>query len=251
MQLKRDYGNNGMQDSQEYAMTVMRKMQETYNPHKSSVSIYIHRFDKWRRVHQRITNYGDQVYLDLFGAFCISSLQIRPHEWSDLKSKGYPIFETLRQAAQRVPQSLSNLNRRGMNANILPDDLNIRPGDLDSLQSIKNKFNIEFAKTIRGYLAKRGKPPNDNKLTLLARQVTRNQGITKRGDDDRENLTVPAALWKMLEPHIQRQINIARKHLQEMAKNQKDPNSSGDAKEQGFSKQYTPEDAIKANLSIP
>ena len=36
-----------------------------------------------------------------------------------------------------------------------------------------------------------------------------------------------------------------------MAKNQKYPNSLGDAKEKGFSKQYTPEDAIKANLAIP
>ena len=106
-------------------MIVMRKMQETYNPHKSSVLIYIDCFDKWRRVHQRITNQDDQVYLDLFGAFCISLLQIRPHKWIDLKSKGYPIFEILRQAAQRVPQSLSDLNHQGMNANILPDDLNI------------------------------------------------------------------------------------------------------------------------------
>ena len=47
MQLKHDYGNNGMQDSQEYAMTVMRNMQEPYNPHKSSVLIYINRFDRW------------------------------------------------------------------------------------------------------------------------------------------------------------------------------------------------------------
>ena len=36
-----------------------------------------------------------------------------------------------------------------------------------------------------------------------------------------------------------------------MAKNQKDPNSLGDAKEKGFSMQYTQEDAIKANLALP
>ena len=36
-----------------------------------------------------------------------------------------------------------------------------------------------------------------------------------------------------------------------MAKNKKDPNSLEDTKEKGFSKQYTPEDAIKANLAIP
>ena len=34
-----------------------------------------------------------------------------------------------------------------------------------------------------------------------------------------------------------------------MAKNKKDPNSLEDTKEKGFSKQYTPEDAIKANLA--
>ena len=209
MQLKRDYGNNGMQDSQEYAMTVMRKMQEPYNPHKSSVLIYIDCFDKWRHVHQRITNQHNQVCLDLFGAFCISLLQIRPHECSDLESKGYLIFNTLRQAAQRVPTSLINLNHQGMSLNIQPEDLNIQPGDLYLLKEVKNKFNTEFVRTICGYLAKKGQPPNDHKLTLLVRQVTRKQGITKHGEVDRENYTVPTALWKMLEPHIQQQINIA------------------------------------------
>ena len=36
MQLMRDYGNNGMQDSKEYAFTVLQKLQEAYNPHKAS-----------------------------------------------------------------------------------------------------------------------------------------------------------------------------------------------------------------------
>ena len=100
-----------------------------------------------------------------------------------------------------------------MSVNIQPDDLNIQPGDLDLLQAVKNKFNTEFVRTICGYLAKKGQPPNEQKLTLLTCQVTRKQGITKRGEDDRENYTIPTALWKMLEPHIQRQINIAQKHL--------------------------------------
>ena len=39
----------------------------------------------------------------------------------------------------------------------------------------------------------------------------------------------------MLEPHIQEQINIAWKHLQEMKKNKKDKNSADDKKEKVFS----------------
>ena len=45
--------------------------------------------------------------------------------------------------------------------------------------------------------------------------------LTKKGDDDRENLTIPKAIWDHLEPHIQRQIALAREQIQEMQKKAK------------------------------
>ena len=48
---------------------------------------------------------------------------------------------------------------------------------------------------------------------MLACLATCKQGLSEPGKDDKENYTVPTALWKILEPRIQQQINIAQKYL--------------------------------------
>ena len=74
---------------------------------------------------------------------------------------------------------------------------------------------------INAFHASRKEYPDDATLYALACKVTRKLKITKKGDNNKENLTIPKAIWDHLEPHIWRQIALAREQIQEMQKKTK------------------------------
>ena len=66
---------------------------------------------------------------------------------------------------------------------------------------------------ITAFRTSRKEYPDDATLHALARKVRRKLKLTKKGDDDRESLTIPKAIWDHLEPHIRRQIALAREQI--------------------------------------
>ena len=85
MQLLCDFGHDGRTDANEYAMTIVCDFQVKFNPHKGSAMDFVLRFDKLMRRHKEITGQEDSYYRNMFGAFCIDTLNIPDHDWQTMK----------------------------------------------------------------------------------------------------------------------------------------------------------------------
>ena len=69
---------------------------------------YVLGFDKLMHCHKEITGQQDSYYPDMFGAFCIYTLNIPDHDWQMMKRecmRGQSIYDTLLQVAKLVPSN--------------------------------------------------------------------------------------------------------------------------------------------------
>ena len=88
-------------------------------------------------------------------------------------------------------------------------DISLEP----TIKTYKINFTKQYREIINAFKLTKHEYPDDAILHTFARKVTRKLKITKKGPDNRENLTIPKAIWDHLEPHIQRQIALAREQI--------------------------------------
>ena len=78
-----------------------------------------------------------------------------------------------------------------------------------TIKTYKIQFTKQYSEVVNAFQLSRQEYPDDATLHALACKVTRKLKFTKKGDDNKENLTIPKAIWEHLEPHIRRQIALA------------------------------------------
>ena len=77
-------------------------------------------------------------------------------------------------------------------------DISLEP----TIKAYKINFRKQYREIINAFKLTKHEYPDDATLHALACKVTRKMKLTKKGDNDKENLTIPKAIWDHLEPHI-------------------------------------------------
>ena len=133
-------------------------------------------------------------------------MNIPDHDWQTLKREclqGGSIYDTLLQVARRVPPGLRDYNAQNTTSwEVDPHadftDVKLEP----TIKTYKIQFTKQYGEVINAFQLIRKEYPDDATLHALACKVTRKMKLTKKSDNDKENLTIPKEIWDHLEPHI-------------------------------------------------